>query len=175
MKISIREMKMPDIELVIDYFVNADANYLRNMGADKSKLPSKTVWIQNLKNELEKSIPDKEYFYLIWLVDDQPIGHSNINKIVYGKFANMHLHMWNSHIRRKGLGVRFIELSIPYYFKKFNLEKLICEPYAENIGPNKLLKKAGFRFIKKYDTIPGIINFYQSVNRYEMKRDLSLR
>ena len=170
MKISIREMTMPDIELVIDYFVNADADFLSGMGADKDKLPSKTVWVQNLKNELEKPISDKEYYYLIWLIDDLPIGHSNINKIVYGKFANMHLHMWNSPIRRKGLGLRFVELSIPYYFKKFKLEKLICEPYANNIGPNKLLKKAGFSFIKEYDTMPGIINFYQSVNRYEMKK-----
>ena len=170
MKISIREMTMPDIELVIDYFVNADADFLKGMGADKDKLPSKTVWIQNLKNELEKPISDKEYYYLIWLIDDLPIGHSNINKIVYGKFASMHLHMWNSPIRRKGLGLRFVELSIPYYFKKFKLKKLICEPYAHNIGPNMLLKKAGFSFIKEYDTMPGIINFYQSVNRYEMKR-----
>ena len=163
-------MTMPDIELVIDYFVNADTDFLRGMGADKDKLPSKTVWIQNLKNELEKPISDKEYYYLIWLIDNLPIGHSNINKIVYGKFAHMHLHMWNSPIRRKGLGLRFVELSIPYYFKKFKLEKLICEPYANNIGPNKLLKKAGFNFIKEYDTVPGIINIYQSVNRYEMKR-----
>lgn len=170
MKISIREMKMHDIELVVDYFINADADYLRGMGADKDKLPGKTVWIENLKNELEKPISNKEYYYLIWLLDDLPIGHSNINKIVYGKFANMHLHMWTSHIRGKGLGLRFVELSIPYYFKKFKLEKLICEPYTENIGPNKLLKKAGFSFIKEYDTMPGIINFYQSVNRYELKR-----
>ncbi len=143
MKISVREMNIHDIELVVDYFVNADADYLRGMGADKDKLPSKTVWIENLKNELEKPIPDKEYYYLIWLNDDLPIGHSNINKIVYGKFANMHLHMWTSHLRGKGLGLRFVELSIPYYFKKFKLGKLICEPYAGNTGPNKLLKKAG--------------------------------
>ena len=170
MKISIREMKMHDIGLVVDYFINADADYLRGMGADKDKLPGKTVWIENLKNELEKPISNKEYHYLIWLLDDLPIGHSNINKIVYGKFANMHLHMWTSHIRGKGLGLRFVELSIPYYFKKFKLEKLICEPYTENIGPNRLLKKAGFSFIKEYYTTPGIINFYQSVNRYELKR-----
>jgi RimJ/RimL family protein N-acetyltransferase len=170
MKMSVREIKILDIELVVDYFVNADADFLKGMGADKDKLPSKTDWVEKLKLELEKPVQEKEYYYLIWLINNQPIGHSNINNINYGKFANMHLHMWNSHIRRKGLGLRFVELSIPYYFKKFKLEKLICEPYAENIGPNKLLKKAGFKFIRKYDTVPGIINLYQSVNRFEMKR-----
>ena len=171
MKLSVREMKSVDIALIIDYFVNADAAYLNGMGADKDKLPSKTVWTDRLKLELEKPVLDKEYYYLIWLMDDQPIGHSNINNISFGKYATMHLHMWNSQKRRKGLGLSFVNLCIPYYFKNFELEKLICEPYSHNIAPNKILKKAGFRFIKKYDTVPGIISFYQSVNRYEMKKE----
>ena len=81
MKLSVREMKSVDIALIIDYFVNADAAYLNGMGADKDKLPSKTVWTDRLKLELEKPVLDKEYYYLIWQLDDQPIGHSNINNI----------------------------------------------------------------------------------------------
>jgi hypothetical protein len=42
------------------------------------------------------------------------------------------------------------ELTIPFYFKNFELEKLIYEPYAENIGPNKILKELGFELIITY-------------------------
>ena len=40
--------------------------------------------------------------------------------------------------------------------------------YAENPGPNRTLAKLGFRLIKRYRTVPGIINFEQEVNRYVM-------
>jgi hypothetical protein len=32
------------------------------------------------------------------------------------------------------------------------------------------LIKAGFRFIKRYRTTPGLISFEQDVNRYELDR-----
>ena len=70
---------------------------------------------------------------------------------------------------KKGLGLDFLKLTIPYYFKNFRLQKLICEPYAENTAPNSILKKLGFEFVRTYDTIPGWINFEQTVNRYELK------
>lgn len=33
-------------------------------------------------------------------------------------------------------------------------------------GPNRVMPKSGFRFIKRYRTVPGPINFQQGVNRY---------
>ena len=41
MKISVREFKKEDIELIIDYFINSNANYLKGMGAIKSKFPTR--------------------------------------------------------------------------------------------------------------------------------------
>ena len=83
----------------------------------------------------------------------------------------MHLHLWQPVKRKKGIGTEFVKMSIPYYFKNFKLKKLICEPYTQNIAPNKVLQKVGFNLIKKYETIPGWINFKQLVNRYEMSFD----
>ena len=168
MELSVREMQPNDIEHIVDYFVNADEAYLKGMGAGQSKLPSRNEWIQKIQAELEKPYPQKEYYYIIWLLDHQPIGHSNINHIQFGEEAKMHLHVWKLLKRKKGLGYEFLKLTIPYYFKNLKLKKLICEPYAKNIAPNKTLVKLGFKFIKTYETTPGIINFHQEVNRYEL-------
>jgi len=169
MKLSVREMQQNDIEKIVDYFVKADADFLKGMGADKSKLPEREDWIAKLQLEYEKPYLKKEFYYIIWLIDHEPVGHSNINKIEFGKSATMHLHLWQTDQRKSGLGLKFIKLTIPYYFKHFELKKLICEPYSENIAPNKLLKKFGFKLVQTYCTIPGGINFYQSVNRYELE------
>jgi len=164
MNTSVREMKESDIKFVVDYFVNADPDFLKGMGADKNKLPNRTEWITKLKVELNKPIKEKEFYYIIWQIEGEPFGHSNINNIEYGKIATMHLHIWSR-------DNRLLKKTIPYYFENFKLEMLISEPYALNPAPAKVLKKVGFEFIREYDTTPGWISFFQPVNRYEMSRD----
>jgi len=169
--ISSREMQSNEIELMVDYFLNANSNFLTGMGVEINKLPSKKNWITKLQSDFKKPIEEKEFFYIIWKIDNSPVGHSNISHINFGKNAKMHLHLWNSANRQSGIGTNLIQQTIPYYFNIFKLEKLICEPYAENPAPNKILTKIGFRFIKKYQTTPGWAAFYQTVNRYELSID----
>ncbi|MEO9806310.1 MAG: GNAT family protein [Reichenbachiella sp.] len=167
---AIREMLPADVERVVDYFVQATQDFLRGMGADKSKLPERANWIERIKHELDIPFDQKEIYYVIWQVDGRAIGHSNVNQIEFGKHASMHLHIWESKDRQGGNGLDLVRQTIPIYFDKFRLEKLICEPYALNPAPNRALEKVGFEFIRSYETIPGIICFHQLVNRYEMSR-----
>ena len=170
MKKEVREYIASDIEHIVDYFVNADPEFLLHMGADQSKLPKRQEWIDKLKSELEKPYAQKEYYYIIWLLEDEPIGHSNVNHIHYGESATMHLHLWERKKRKSGLGLEFLKLTIPFYFQNLKINTLVCEPYAKNVAPNRTLKKLGFDFIRTYETIPGLINFRQMVNRYELSR-----
>jgi RimJ/RimL family protein N-acetyltransferase len=171
MNATVREMKESDVQYVVDYFVNADPAYLKGMGADKNKLPGRVEWIAKVVEELNKPFKVKELYYIIWEIDGKPFGHSNINNIEYGKSGTMHLHIWNKNNRRNGNGLNLLKQTIPYYFNNFELEKLICEPYALNPAPTKVLKNIGFEFVRTYDTIPGTICFLQTVIRYEMSRD----
>jgi len=166
--ISIREMQSDEIELMVDYFVNSDSKFLQGMGVDKDKLPSRENWITKLKSDFEKPIEEKEFYYIIWGIDGKPIDHSNISDINFGKSAKMHLHIWNSTIRQAGLGTKLLAQTIPNYFDIFELKKLICEPFADNPAPNKVLNKIGFKFVKKYHTTPGWLAFIQDVNKYEL-------
>lgn len=166
-----REMKSVDAKSVVDYFVQSDASYLHGMGADKNKLPDRDEWIRKIQNETNKPFEKKEIYYVIWQVHGMDVGHSNINQISYGLQANMHLHIWNRENRRDGNGLELVRQTIPKYFEHFKLKKLICEPYAKNPAPVKTLENAGFKFIRAYETTPGIINFQQTVNRYEMSKD----
>ena len=171
MNLSVREIQFNEIEKIIDYFVLADSEFLKGMGADKSKLPNRVAWIKNLESDFKKPYHKKEFYYIIWLLNNQAIGHSNINNIEFGKSATMHLHLWNSNKRKSGFGLSFLKQTIPYYFKNFELQKLICEPYSKNIAPNKTLLKFGFDLVKTYYTKPGFINFFQTVNRYELTKE----
>lgn len=84
----------------------------------------------------------------------------------------MHLHLWNTNTRQKGIGTKLVKKSLPFFFNNLKLQTLYCEPYVLNIAPNKTLEKVGFKFDKKYITTPGSINFEQEVNRWFMSIEL---
>jgi RimJ/RimL family protein N-acetyltransferase len=159
-----------EYELMLDYFYEADDPFLRGMGVDRMKLPERDKWLDALLVDHEKPDRERDRFYLVWLFRGRRVGHSSINKIVPGAEAFMHLHLWNPKLRQAGLGTEFVRRSVNFYFERFNLRKLVCEPWAGNLAPNRVLEKLGFTFVRQYRTTPGVIAYEQDVNRYELRR-----
>src|SRR5438270_5155990 len=159
-----------EYELMLDYFYKADDTFLRGMGVERLKLPQRDKWLDALLADHEKPDGERDRFYLIWIFRGQRVGHSSINNIVLGTEAFIHLHLWDSQLRRAGLGTEFVRRSGNFYFERFNLKKLVCEPRADNPAPKRVLEKVGFAFIRRYRTTPGVIAYEQDVNRYELRR-----
>src|ERR1043165_7099053 len=82
-RIAVREMKSKDAELVARYFLDARPDFLKTMGVDPAKLPTLDNWFAKMHADLAKPMERKEFFYVIWMFENKPIGHSNINKIIY--------------------------------------------------------------------------------------------
>ena len=169
--LSIREITAADIPLLADYWTKSDPGFMKSMGVDLEKIPAREDLVDMLSRQLNQTYSEKQSYAIIWLIDGTPSGHSNINKILFGEEASMHLHLWNMPERKKGMGSGFVMKTLPLYFKNFNLKNLYCEPYALNEAPNRTMKKVGFEFVKRYRTIPGYLNFEQEVNRWEMSRE----
>lgn len=168
--ITVREMQKNEIPLMVDYFLEADLDFHKKMGVDTANLPKRSDWIASLEKEFEKEIKDRKYFYVIWLIDDMPCGHSNINDIIFGEKGDMHLHLWKSDRRQKGLGSQFVKLGLVEFFEKFNLKQVFCEPSAYNEASNNTLEKVGFEFVKEYDTKPSRLALFQTVKRWVIGR-----
>ena len=166
--LSVREIQQSDIAPITRYWLSADPVFLTAMGADMSKMYSKEQWITMLSEQLALPYTEKKSYCTIWLLDEEPIGHCNVNKIKFGEEAYIHLHVWNAASRKKGMGTELVKMSLTFFFKNLELKTIYCEPYALNPAPNKTLEKAGFTFIKEYITIPGFLNFEQPVRRWEL-------
>ena len=160
-----------DYERVLDYFLGADEPFLRGMGVDPRKLPQRAAWLERLLPDLTRPDEQKQTFYLAWDYAGTRVGHCNVNPLVYGDHAYVHLHLWEAGTRRAGLGTEFLRRSIAVFLRRFALQRLYCEPYADNPAPNRVLVKAGFRFVERYRTIPGLINSEQEVNRYVIENE----
>lgn len=174
-ELSVRYLTKADIDPLVAYWLNASPEFLVGMGVDVQKMPSEAEWRQMLEEQLSQAVPDKKSYGMIWLLDGEPVGHSNINKIQFGKEAYMHLHLWRKDIRQKGIGPQFVRLCIPAFFENYQLQTLYCEPYALNPAPNKVMERLGFHFEKSYVTIPGWLNFEQDVNLWSLSREEFLR
>lgn len=166
--LSVRELSSNDVPFIMKYWYESDKDYLVSLGADLAKIPSKEVMEEMLLQAAQLPIEKKQSYCIIWEINGQPSGHSNINKIIFGQEAYMHLHLWNTGTRQKGMGASLVKMTLPYFFNNCKLKMLYCEPYALNAAPNKTLAKAGFTFVKEYVTVPGYINFEQPVKRWEL-------
>jgi RimJ/RimL family protein N-acetyltransferase len=169
--LSVREIEPADIEVLAQYWLSADLVFLSGMGVDVDKVPTRSQWIQMLSEQIKTPLEEKQSYCIIWQLDGRSIGHSNTRPIVFGEEAYMHLHLWDQTVRKKGLGVELVKMTLPYFFQNLQLKKLYCEPYALNPAPNRALQKVGFDFVKEYTTIPGPMNFEQPVKRWELSYD----
>ncbi len=151
---------------MVDYFLGADDVLLRAMGVDRAKFPSRQDWLASAWVDHQRPNAEKERGYLAWVYEGITIGHSSINKIRAGEEAFIHLHLWSAPHRQAGLGTRLFRQSAERFAKDFALRRLYCEPYADNLGPNRVLQRSDFRFVKRYRTVPGPLNFEQDVNQY---------
>ena len=170
MTLTVREMKAPEIDVVIEYFLNATPEYLEALGVDPSRLPAADGWRERFRREDGRPIEQRIWMVLMWLSDDRPVGFSSSDKIIYGEQANMHLHVIEPERRNRGVGAECVRRSADIYFERLKLKRLFCEPNAFNVAPNRTLQKAGFKYLKTHMTVPGPLNFHQAVTRWVMER-----
>ncbi|GGK67911.1 GNAT family N-acetyltransferase [Rufibacter glacialis] len=170
MKLSLRQLQPADITTITHYWLTSDAAFLEGMGVDLTKLPSPEEWSQMLTEQINTPLAQKQSYCLIWEVDGNAVGHSNVNKIVWGEEAYLHLHLWFPEGRKSGFGTELLKRTLPHFFLDLHLQRIYCEPYALNPAPNKTLEKVGFHLEKEYITTPGWINFEQPVKRWVMHR-----
>ena len=169
--LSVREIQQEDVPSLIKYWLGSPPEFMKAMGVDLTKMPKEEDWKMMLSEQITQAYTEKKSFCIIWLLNNEAIGHSNVNKIIFGEEAFMHLHIWKADSRTKGLGLNFVKMTLPWFFEKLQLKRIYCEPYALNPAPNKTLEKIGFKFVKEYITTPGWINFEQPVKLWEMTKE----
>lgn len=167
-RVACREMEPKDVELIANYWLDSDKDYLVGLGVDLSKLPDRESLVLYLNSEINKPYKEKNSLAYTLTINEKAAGHCNLANIVFGKEANMHLHIWNEKDRKKGYGRYMVKTACRNFFNKLEIKTIWCEPYAFNPAPTKTLEKLGFEFVKKYTTVPGSLNFEQEVNRYRL-------
>ncbi len=170
MILTVREMALAETELIINYFHHASPEHLEMLGVDPTRIPRPEARRDAFRRDFALPVEKRSGAYVIWLANDAPVGFSTCNKIVFGEHAYMHLHVVEAGRRMQGIGTECVKRSIPIYFDRLKLQRLFCEPNAFNVGPNRALQKAGFKYLKTHMTVPGPLNYHQAVTRWVIER-----
>ena len=94
------------------------------LGVDPTRLPTPDAWRERFQHEFARPLDKRLGFFVIWLLDDQAVGFSSCDKIVFGERANMHLHVAEPQRRHQGIGTECVRRSVEIYFQKLRLKSL---------------------------------------------------
>ena len=166
-----RLMQLSESHLVIDYFLSATAEYLNGLGVDPTRVPDRSQWQSRFEQQFALPIEQRKVILVLWELDGRPCGFSSSDKIRFGDEAYMHLHVLEPERRQRGNGAIFVRQTAKLYFEALQIKRLFCEPYALNVAPNRTLQKAGFKYVKTHETVPGPMNFHQPVTRWMIERE----
>jgi RimJ/RimL family protein N-acetyltransferase len=173
MKLAVREMKLQEAGIVADYFHEATPEHLEMLGVDPTRVPEREKILQRYADECSRPRESRRQFIVIWILDDVPVGFSRADRIVFGREAYMHLHIFRPEHRKSGYGAECVKETVKIYFEQLDLQRIFCEPNAFNVAPNRTLQRAGFKYLKTHMTVPGPLNYHQAVTRWvlESSRD----
>jgi RimJ/RimL family protein N-acetyltransferase len=169
-----RPMQLSETDLVADYFLRAAPEYLKSLGVDPARVPTRVQWQARFAQQFALPVERREIVLVLWELDGEPAGFSSSDKIKLGDEAYMHLHILHPERRQKGNGAIFVRQTAKIYFETLKIKRLFCEPYALNVAPNRTLQAAGFKYIKTHETVPGPMNFHQPVTRWMIEREAVL-
>ena len=173
MTLTVREMRLEEADLIVDYFHGSTPEHLELLGVDPTRLPPPERWREIFGRQYEQPLERRELMLVIWEEDGAPRGFSTADRIRFGEQAHMHLHVVDPQRRDSGLGTECVRQTVDLYFERLRLRRLFCEPNAFNVAPNRTLQRAGFKYVKTEMTVPGWLNFHQAVTRWVMERSPS--
>lgn len=171
--LTVRQMEPAESRLIIDYFHSSTPEHLELLGVDPTRLPERDRWLATYVEDARKPLVERDFLLVVWELDGDPVGFSTADTITFGRQARMHLHIVDPDRRRAGIGVRCVRETARLYFDVLQLERLICEPNAFNVAPNRTLQRVGFRYEKTHMTVPGRLNYHQAVTRWVLEREAS--
>lgn len=172
---AVRRLRPAEISQVVAYWLSRSEEDLIRMGADVSKLPKREEFEASLGTIIETPDEECQTCYLIWLLNDTPIGFSSLKNIVHGKTGSIHLHIWDSSVTGKGYGAVLFCMSAISFYAMFHLECINCEPRASNPLPNRMFQKIGFPLVKTYVGASSELSVTCELNRYAITRNIAER
>lgn len=75
--LTVREIQNIDIELIADYWSEAEPKFLVSLGVDLNRLVTRSEIQKALTEQMNMPLHEKMSYTLIWELEGKQVGHSN--------------------------------------------------------------------------------------------------
>jgi RimJ/RimL family protein N-acetyltransferase len=173
MDLSVRPLAAQDFDLFINYWLGLSPAEIERQGIARDCLPTADRMRSDLEAMLTAPADSVRTFVLAWCINGEAIGHSSLKDIAPGEFGSMHLHIWRADLRGKGHGPHLFCLAAIDFYKRFKLNRIVCEPKADNPPPNRLLQRIGFPLASTRIGRGSELGATCKLNRYDIVREIA--
>jgi RimJ/RimL family protein N-acetyltransferase len=173
MNLSVRPLATEDFDGFINYWLGLSQAEIERLGVAIDRLPPADRMRSDLEAMLAAPGDSVRSFVLAWCINGEAIGHSSLKDIVPAESGSIHLHMWRADLRGKGHGGHLFCLAAVDFYKRFKLKRIVCEPKADNLPPNRLLQQIGFPLISTRIGRSSELSAICKLNRYDIVREIA--
>jgi [ribosomal protein S5]-alanine N-acetyltransferase len=169
--LAVCDVREDHIAYITRYWTSGDASFWEGMGLNPAKIPSAEKMAEDFRLMAQTADRQKRVCSLVWELNGVPVGYTTLKRIEFGVRADVHLHMWASDLRGRGYGVRFMQLALREFFRRFHLPFILCEPLAANPAPNAVMRKLGATFLGVAQMVPSELCHEVEAARYKITPD----
>ena len=145
--ISVRDLSVDEIPAVVNYWFHSPPGFIERMGVDPAKMPKESEMKSGLLQKIQenKLLTVSKLNALAILCDGHAIGMHTINPLIENDYGIFHAHIWESHFRRQGIGMRSYPLACRVFIERFGLKRILFKTPIHNIGAIRTKEKLGIR------------------------------
>lgn len=168
-RLIIRDLKTED---AVSFVEMAADGSLNDVGFDRDCGSWITEWITEAKDFAVRDNPDMDYMAYTITLKGENIVIGSIGCSYYEGFHETGItYFIGAQYRNNGYAVEAAKAYTEYFFRHYNIPKMIATVRAENISSWKVVEKAGFTLIEKRlykdinDDKEEPYHFYEIANR----------
>jgi RimJ/RimL family protein N-acetyltransferase len=141
--IRLRDIEEKDIPALVSYWADSSPEYIRSIGADPRKVPSRDQLAAGYRSALPQNGPGRTRLVLI---GESPTGHligyTNLS-IKSADESYAHVHILDPAYRARGVGQAMFPHVLRQFFLLMPIRKIMMQTSPENNRVNRFLQAVG--------------------------------
>jgi hypothetical protein len=164
-----RDLMETDIETIVDYWHGSDPGFLQSLGADLSKLTSRSATRERLSLTLNRG-PEAHRAYFVIASERELLAYTNLN-FRSTTDACAHFHVLKRTSKVKATAYVVFPDVMRAFFSLFPLERIEMQTLPENRNIDQLLQRFGLQPRRAFMTQPDGFARPGELNIWEIRRD----
>jgi RimJ/RimL family protein N-acetyltransferase len=141
--IRLRDLQEEDIPALVSYWADSSPEYIRSIGADPRKVPSRDQLQTTYRSALPENGPGRSRIVLIAeSIKGNLIGYTNLS-IKSAEESYAHVHILDPAYRSRGVAQALFPRAMRQFFRLVPIRKILMQTSPENQRVNRFLQAVG--------------------------------